>query len=43
MPGINKLLDGAGQFTNPDIPSRLEKQAAGFVSFVEKLRVKKLH
>ena len=43
MPGINKMLDGAGQFTNPDIPSRLEKQAAGFVSFVEKLRLKRLH
>jgi chromate reductase, NAD(P)H dehydrogenase (quinone) len=42
MPGIGKLLDGAGQFTNTDIPARLEKQATGFVDFVEKLRVKKL-
>ena len=42
MPGINKLLDAAGRFTNPDIEERLEKQAAGFVSFVERLRGKKL-
>lgn len=42
MPGIGKLLDAAGQFTNPDLPTRLDKQAAGFVDFVEKLRVKKL-
>jgi NAD(P)H-dependent FMN reductase len=42
MPVIGKLLDAAGQFTNDDIPKRLDKQAAGFVDFVEKLRVKKL-
>lgn len=42
MPGVRKLLDVAGQFTDPDIPSRLEKQAAGFVEFVEKLRGAKL-
>ena len=42
MPGIGKLLDAAGQFASDDIPKRLDKQAAGFVDFVEKLRVTKL-
>jgi NAD(P)H-dependent FMN reductase len=42
MPGIGKLLDGAGHFTNGDIPKRLSQQAAGFVEFVEKLRGKVL-
>lgn len=42
MPGIGKLLDSGGHFTNQDIPVRLEKQAQGFVDFVEKLRGKKL-
>lgn len=42
MPGIGKLLDATGQFANDEIPKRLDKQAAGFVEFVEKLRDKKL-
>jgi len=42
MPGIGKLLDAAGYFPNPDLPARLDKQSAGFVDFVEKLRGKKL-
>lgn len=42
MPGVGKLLDAAGQFTNADIPKRLEAQATGFVGFVEKLQGKKL-
>ena len=42
MPGINKLLDPTGHFVSDDIPKRLDKQAAGFVDFVEKLRAKKL-
>ena len=42
MPGINKMLDAAGQFANPDIEKRLDNQAAGFIGFVEKLRGKKL-
>ena len=42
MPGIGKLLNESGQFTDQEISSRLEKQAAGFVEFVEKLRGKKL-
>jgi NAD(P)H-dependent FMN reductase len=42
LPGINQLLDEAGLFTRPDIEKRLEKQAAGFVGFVENLRAKKL-
>ena len=43
MPGIGKLLNEAGQFTSADMTGRLEKQAAGFVDFVEKLRGKKNH
>ena len=42
MPGIGKLLDASGQFTSPDIPKRLEAQAAGYIDFVEKLKGKKL-
>jgi NAD(P)H-dependent FMN reductase len=42
MPGIGKLLDAAGSFTNGDMEQRLGKQAAGFVAFVESLRAKKL-
>ncbi len=42
MPGIGKLLDDSGRFTNPDIEKRLAKQAEGFTAFVEKLRAKKL-
>jgi chromate reductase, NAD(P)H dehydrogenase (quinone) len=42
MPGINKLLDGAGRFNSSEIKERLEKQAAGFVGFVESLRGQKL-
>lgn len=40
LPGIGKLLDATGQFTNPEMPGRLDKQAAGFVTFVTKLRGK---
>ena len=43
MPGIGKLLDASGQFVNADIPQRLEKQASGYVGFVETLHGKKLH
>ncbi len=42
MPGIGKLLDESGAFSNPDMEKRLAKQAAGFVGFVEKLHGKKL-
>lgn len=42
MPAIGKLMDAAGQFVSDDIPKRLDKQAGGFVDFVEKLRGKKL-
>jgi chromate reductase len=42
MPGINKLLDEAGRFNSSEIKERLEKQAMGFVGFVESLRGKKL-
>jgi NAD(P)H-dependent FMN reductase len=42
MPGIGKLLDEAGQFTNPDMEKRLGKQAQGFVGYVEALHGKKL-
>ncbi|HWD21440.1 MAG TPA: NAD(P)H-dependent oxidoreductase [Verrucomicrobiae bacterium] len=42
MPGIGRLLEASGQLNNPEIVGRLEKQAAGFVRFVESLRGKKL-
>ena len=42
MPGVGKLLDEAGKFTDAEMEKRLAKQAAGFVSFVEKLHAKKL-
>jgi len=42
MPGIGKLLNEAGAFASPDMEKRLAKQAEGFVSYVEKLRVKQL-
>jgi len=42
MPGIGKLLNETGQFTNPDLDKRLSRQAEGFVGFVESLRGKKL-
>jgi len=38
IPGIGKLLDASGNFANADIEKRLENQAAGFASFVGKLR-----
>jgi chromate reductase, NAD(P)H dehydrogenase (quinone) len=38
LPRINTILDAAGQLTDPDALQRLKDQAAGFVSFVEKLR-----
>jgi len=41
LPGIGKLLNEAGQFTNPEIEKRLQQQAEGFIAFVEKLRGKK--
>lgn len=41
LPGIGKLLDEAGQFTNRDLEQRLGRQAEGFVGFVTSLRGKK--
>ena len=42
LSGITKLLDESGRLTNPALEQRLASQAAGFVSFVERLRGKKL-
>ena len=42
MPGIGNLLDAEGRFGNEEMEKRLGKQAVEFVSFVEKLRGKKL-
>ena len=42
MPGINKLLDEAGQLASPDMDKRLTNQAKAYVEFVEKLSGKKL-
>jgi chromate reductase len=38
LPGIGKALDAAGHFANEELATRLDKQAAGFVTFVRKLR-----
>jgi chromate reductase, NAD(P)H dehydrogenase (quinone) len=42
LPGIRNMVDGAGKFSHAESEKRLEEQAAGFVSFVERLREKKL-
>ncbi len=42
MPGVGKLLNAAGDFANPEMEKRLEKQAGGFVGFVDKLGAKKM-
>jgi chromate reductase len=42
MPGIRNMVDAEGRFRNAELEKRLEEQAAGFVSFVEHLRHKKL-
>jgi chromate reductase, NAD(P)H dehydrogenase (quinone) len=41
MPGVNKLLHESGELKEPDIKARLEKQAKGFIRFVENLQLKK--
>ena len=38
LPGINSLLDDAGHLKDPELLGRLQKQAAGFVDFVEKVK-----
>lgn len=42
VPGVHNMLNEHGKFTNADIEKRLHGQAEGYVSFVEKLRGKKL-
>ncbi len=42
MPSIHKLFNEHGHFANAEIEKRLHTQAEGFVTFVEKLRSKKL-
>jgi NAD(P)H-dependent FMN reductase len=42
LPGIRQALDESGRFTDAELEKRLEKQAAGFTAFAEKLRAKKL-
>jgi NAD(P)H-dependent FMN reductase len=42
MPGIGKLLDANGRLQDPELLGRLNKQAEGFVTFVEKLQGVKL-
>ena len=43
FPSVHKVLNEYGQLTDAELQNRLEKQAAGFTGFVEKLRGKKLH
>ena len=38
MPGIHGHLDDAGRLKTPELIERLEKQADGFIKFVEKVR-----
>jgi len=38
LPQIHSLLDQNGRLTNPELLERLQKQAAGFVDFVEKVK-----
>jgi hypothetical protein len=38
LPGIGKVLDAAGQFTDADLEKRLHKQAHGFAAFVKTIR-----
>lgn len=42
LPGIDKLLDEAGQLKDPKLVERLKSQAAGYVDFVERIKGKKL-
>jgi NAD(P)H-dependent FMN reductase len=42
MPGIGKLLDANGRLQDAELLGRLDKQAEGFVTFVEKLQGVKL-
>ena len=42
LPKVNDLLDEQGRFTDPEIRERLQEQATGFVSFVERLKGVKL-
>ena len=37
LPGISGLLDEGGRFRDPEVATRLERQAAGFIEFVERL------
>ncbi|HUR47653.1 MAG TPA: NADPH-dependent FMN reductase [Candidatus Saccharimonadales bacterium] len=42
LPGINALLNPQGLLTDPEILERLQAQAEGFVSFVERVKQVKL-
>ena len=42
LPQIHNLLDDSGKLTDTELIERLQKQAAGFVEFVEKLKGVKL-
>jgi NAD(P)H-dependent FMN reductase len=42
IPGIGKNLDETGRITHPELEQRIFKQAEGFVTFVERLRLKQL-
>jgi NAD(P)H-dependent FMN reductase len=37
MPGVDQLFDDQGRLKNPELVSRLKKQAEGFVEFVGKV------
>jgi hypothetical protein len=42
LPNVNDLLDEQGRFIHPEIGERLQEQATGFITFVERLKGVKL-
>jgi chromate reductase, NAD(P)H dehydrogenase (quinone) len=42
IPGVDRLISESGHLQAPEIETRLKRQAAAFVDFVERLRGKKL-
>lgn len=42
LPKVNEILDDSGRIKDPEVLARLQKQAEGFIQFVEKLRGVKL-
>jgi hypothetical protein len=43
LPVIESLLDASGRLRDPELVSRLKRQATGFVAFVERIAGVNLH